>query len=95
MIFDFGQTIQLERFDLAVYNGHTRSSRLLFSVSNDGVNWTHLYGGDTVGDTSGFIPYNFPSPQFRYFRVAVFGSTDALQVPEWVSISELKFFVKK
>lgn len=95
IVFDFGQTIQLERFDVAVYNGHTRSSRLMFSVSNDGVNWTHLYGGDTVGDTSDFIPYNVPSPQFRYFRAAVFGSTDAVTFPEWVSLSELKFFVKK
>ncbi len=95
IVFDFGQTIQLERFDAAVWAGHTRSSRLMFSVSEDGVTWTHLYGGDTVGDTSDFIPYNFPSPQLRYFRVAVFGSTDAIQVPEWVSLSELKFFVKK
>ncbi|SDD04984.1 Heparinase II/III-like protein [Paenibacillus sp. UNCCL117] len=95
IIFDFDQTIQLERFDVAIYNGHTRSSRLMFSVSNDGVNWTHLYGGETVGDTSDFIPYHFPSPQFRYFRVAVFGSTDAITFPEFVSISELNFYVKK
>ncbi|TYP76631.1 heparinase II/III-like protein [Paenibacillus methanolicus] len=95
IIFDFGETIQLERLDAAVYNGHTRSSRLMFSVSDDGVNWTHMYGGDTLGDTSDFIPYNFPSPQFRYFRVAVFGSTDAIALPEWVSLSELKFFVKQ
>ncbi|CAI6080688.1 stalk domain-containing protein [Cohnella sp. JJ-181] len=93
--FDFGETIQLERFDLAIYNGHTRSSRIMFSVSDDGVNWTNVYGGDTVGDTSDFMPFNFPSIDARYFRVAVFGSTDALLNPEWVSFSEMKFFVKK
>ncbi|UKS29495.1 stalk domain-containing protein [Paenibacillus sp. HWE-109] len=95
IIFDFGETIQLERFDAAIYNGHTRSSRIMLSVSEDGEHWTHVYGGDTVGDTSDFIPFNFPSPKFRYFRVAVFGSTDALSNPEWISFSEMKFFVKK
>ncbi|MDG0794949.1 stalk domain-containing protein [Cohnella ginsengisoli] len=95
VVFDFGSQIQLERLDAAIYNGHTRSSRLMFSVSDDGENWTNVYGGDTVGDTSDFIPFNFPSLNCRYVRVAVFGSTDGTTFPEWVSISELKFFVKK
>ncbi|MDI4649897.1 stalk domain-containing protein [Cohnella hashimotonis] len=95
VVFDFGSQIQLERLDVAVYNGHTRSSRLMFSVSNDGENWTNVYGGDTIGDTSDFMPFNFPSLNARYFRLAVFGSTDGTTNPEWVSISELKFFVKK
>ncbi|TYP79417.1 stalk domain-containing protein [Paenibacillus methanolicus] len=94
VIFDFGETIQLERLDLAIYNGHTRSTRLMLSISDDGENWTHVYGGDTVGDSSDFIPFNFPSVTGRYFRVGVFGSTDAVTYPEWVSISEMKFYVK-
>lgn len=95
IIFDFGETIQLERFDVAIFNGHKRSSRIMFSVSQDGENWTHVYGGDTVGDTSNFMPFNLPSTNCRYLRAAVFGSTDALSNAEWVSFSEMKFFVKK
>ncbi|SDD50870.1 F5/8 type C domain-containing protein [Paenibacillus sp. UNCCL117] len=95
IIFDFGGTTQLERLDLAIFNGHTRSIRLMLSISDDGEHWTHVYGGDTVGDSSDFIPFNFPSVNGRYFRVGVFGSTDAVTYPEWVSISEMKFFVKK
>ncbi|MNI23138.1 Heparin and heparin-sulfate lyase precursor [compost metagenome] len=96
IIFDFGETIQLERFDVAVHNySQTRKNKLMFSVSEDGENWTHVYGGDTAENASGFIPFNFPSLNCKYFRVAVFGSPDVTTVPEWVSISELKFFVEK
>lgn len=93
--FDFGEEIQLERVDIAIYNGHTRSSRMMFSVSDDGENWDIIYGGDTLGDTSDFLPFNLPSVKCRYFRLSVFGSTDAMVTPEWLSIQEMKFFVKK
>jgi len=95
IIFDFGETIQLERLDVAIFDGHMRSIKMMFSVSEDGENWTNVYGGITEGDTSDFIPFNFPSLNSRYFRVAVFGSPDATENPEWASFSEMKFFVKK
>ncbi|UKS29496.1 stalk domain-containing protein [Paenibacillus sp. HWE-109] len=96
IIFNFGETIQLERLDVAMHNyGKMRSNKLMFSVSEDGENWTHVYGGVTAPNASGFIPFNFSSLSCKYLRVAVFGSPDATADPEWVSISELKFFVKK
>ncbi|SDD05018.1 Heparinase II/III-like protein [Paenibacillus sp. UNCCL117] len=98
LLFNFGETIQLERFDATVFNwGDTRSNKLMLSVSEDGETWTNVYGGTTAAGNNGdVLSFNFPSVNTKYFRVAVFGSLETqVENPEWVSFSEMKFFVKK
>ncbi|MDG0794947.1 stalk domain-containing protein [Cohnella ginsengisoli] len=97
VIFDFGSAIQLERLDATVFNwGQTRSNKLMISVSQDGDAWTNVYGGVTAPSGDGHTDtFNFPSVSARYVRVAVFGSPDATVNPDFVSFSELKFFVEK
>jgi len=96
IVFDFGSSIELERVDIAPHNySQTRTNRFMLSVSQDGENWTHVYGGDAVGNSGAFIPFNLPSLNCRYLRVAVFGSIDAPSLQDYVSFSEMKFYVKK
>lgn len=97
IVFDFGAPIELERVDIAPHNyAQTRTNRFMLSVSQDGENWTNVYGGDTVGDAGAFIPFNFPSLNCRYLRVAVFGTiTPSVSNPTYVSFSEIKFYVEK
>ncbi|WP_271752263.1 stalk domain-containing protein [Cohnella sp. JJ-181] len=97
IVFDFGTSIDLERVDIAPHNyAQTRTNRFMLSVSQDGENWTNVYGGDTVGDAGAFIPFNLPSLNCRYLRVAVFGTiTPSAANPTFVSFSEMKFYVEK
>lgn len=98
IIFHFGASIKLERFDATVFNwGQTRSNKLMLSVSDNGETWTNVYGGTTApGKDGDVITFNFPSLNCKYFRVAVFGSAETdVKNPDYVSFSELKFYVKK
>ncbi|WP_158543641.1 stalk domain-containing protein [Cohnella sp. OV330] len=97
IVFDFGAPIELERVDIAPHNyAQTRTNRFMLSVSQNGENWTDVYGGDAVGDAGAFITFNLPSLNCRYFKVTVFGSTTPqVSNPTFVSFSEMKFYVEK
>lgn len=97
IVFNFGQSVELEKLDIAFFNyGQARQNKVLFSVSQDGVNWTDIYGGYTAANASGFIPYDFDSLNCKYFRVMGFGSPDAPpENKDFISISEMKFYVEK
>jgi hypothetical protein len=84
--YDLGQSQPICNVDIAWYRGNLRENTFTISVSNDGINFTPIFSGQSSGGTTGLEPYNVPDTMGRYMRITVTDNTEN----SWSSITEVK-----
>lgn len=85
---DLGKACEVDRVYLSAWLGAVPNGRkLLFSIetSEDGVNYTEVYKGNTSGKGEDLEPFDFERCNARYIRVNCNGTTTG----DWNSILEL------
>ncbi len=86
LLMDLGSVQPLTGAAVAWHQGNARQNHFLLSTSQDGVNFTQAYAGDSAL-TLAAQTYAFSSPrQARYVRITVNGNT----VNDWASITEAR-----
>ena len=84
--YDLGESQPICNVDIAWYRGDTRVNSFTISVSNDGINFTPIFSGQSSGETTGLERYNVPDTMGRYMRITVTGNTEN----NWSSITEVR-----
>jgi hypothetical protein len=72
--------------DIAWYRGDLRVNTFTISASNDGINFTPIFSGQSSGRTTGLESYNVPDTMGQYVRITVTDNTEN----SWSSISEVR-----
>jgi hypothetical protein len=72
--------------DIAWYRGNLRENTFTISVSNDGINFTPIFSGQSSGETTGLESYNVPDTMGRYMRITVTDNSEN----NWASITEVR-----
>ena len=84
--YDLGESQPICNVDIAWYRGNLRVNTFTISVSNDGINFTPIFSGQSSGETTGLEPYNVPDTMGKYMRITVTGNTEN----SWSSITEVR-----
>ena len=84
--YDLGQSQPICNVDIAWYRGNLRENTFTISVSNDGINFTPIFSGQSSGETTGLERYNVPDTMGRYMRITVTDNTEN----SWSSITEVR-----
>ena len=84
--YDLGQSQPICNVDIAWYRGNLRENTFTISVSNDGINFTPIFSGQSSGETTGLEPYNVPDTMGRYMRITVTDNSEN----NWASITEVR-----
>ena len=69
--YDLGESQPICNVDIAWYRGNLRENTFTISVSNDGINFTPIFSGQSSGETTGLERYNVPDTMGRYMRITV------------------------
>ncbi|WP_171633095.1 Ig-like domain-containing protein [Paenibacillus plantarum] len=90
LIADVGEVKELNKVEIAWYNGTTRRAFFDIEVSQDGVQWNWIYRGEASGVTDNFEVFAFPAnATARYVKVWTTGnSTGGL----FNSIKEMRIY---
>src|SRR5215203_564795 len=83
--YDLGESQPICSVDIAWYRGNLRVNTFTISVSNDGINYQHIFSGQSSGKTAGLESYNVPDTIGQYMRITVTGNTEN----SWSSITEV------
>src|ERR687898_1824192 len=81
--YDLGESQPICSVDVAWYRGDLRVNRFTISVSNDGINFSPIFSGQSSGKTTGLESYNVPDTIGQYMRITVTGNTEN----SWSSIT--------
>ena len=84
--YDLSESQPICNVDIAWYRGNLRENTFTISVSNDGINFTPLFSGQSSGETTGLERYNIPDTMGRFVRITVTDNTDN----DWASITEVR-----
>jgi F5/8 type C domain/Putative metal-binding motif len=84
--YDLGEPHPICNVDVAWYRGNFRVNTFTVSVSNDGINFTPVFSGQSSGQTIGLERYDVRDTMSRYVRITVTGNTEN----RWSSISEVR-----
>lgn len=89
LVMDFGKEIHIDKLMMSFLEGNKRITKFEILVSNDGVNYTEAYRGQSGGLTTELeeFPVNASG---RYVKLSCHGNT----LNNWNSISELITLVK-
>jgi hypothetical protein len=83
--YDLGAQLNMCGTEIAWYNGASRKSNFVVSVSADGTAFTNVFTGTSSGTTTALETMPF-SATGRYVKITVNGNT----VNDWASITEVK-----
>ena len=84
--YDLGESQPICHVDIAWYRGNLRENTFTISVSNDGINFTPIFSGQSSGETTGLESYNVPDTMGRYMRITVTDNSEN----NWASITEVR-----
>src|SRR5215207_1954975 len=84
--YDLGESQPICNVDIAWYRGNFRVNAFTISGSNDGINFTPIFSGQSSGKTIGLERYDVRDTMSRYLRITVTGNTEN----SWSSISEVR-----
>src|SRR5215204_7768887 len=84
--YDLGESQPICNVDIAWYRGNFRVNAFTISGSNDGINFTPIFSGQSSGKTIGLERYDVADTMSRYLRITVTGNTEN----SWSSISEVR-----
>jgi len=85
-MYDLGSTQNITACSIAWYNGNTRKSNFVISLSVDGNTWSNVFSGSSSGGLS--LENYAVSGSGRYVKITVNGNT----VNDWASITETKIY---
>jgi F5/8 type C domain len=83
--YDLGESQPICNVDIAWYRGNLRENTFTISVSNDGINFTPIFSGQSSGGTTAPESYNVPDSMGRYVRITVTDNSEN----NWASITEV------
>ena len=86
IMYDLGSTQNITACSIAWYNGNTRKSNFVISLSVDGNTWSNVFSGSSSGGLS--LENYAVSGSGRYVKITVNGNT----VNDWASITETKIY---
>lgn len=87
--FDFGKETSVGGFALAVSQPETRAYSFTLQKSDDGVNWTDFFDGNTVKTSDPFPQqYSFDAQTMRYIRIFCKGYDGGT----WNTYMEVRFY---
>jgi hypothetical protein len=84
--YDLGESQPICNVDIAWYRGNLRVNTFTISASNDGINFTPIFSGQSSGKTIGLERYDIPNVIAKYMRITVTGNTEI----SWSSITEVR-----
>lgn len=84
LVMDFGRRVEVDKLMMAFLEGNLRSTKFEILVSDDGVNYTEVYAGQSSGTTLELeeFPVNAPA---RFIKLSCHGNT----LNTWNSITEV------
>lgn len=85
---DLGKTRMVDAVTFIFYNGTERVTYFDISVSEDGINWTKLFTGESSGETDESETYSVGGTRARYVRIDAKGTN----VGSWNSFSEIEIY---
>ncbi len=92
LMFELDDVFPVEKIGIAWYNGETRVGKYKLEISEDGVNWTTIYNGDTLSYKGNQPEYkDVGGRNVKYVKVTGYGTT----VNQFVMISELQVLGNK
>lgn len=92
--YDLGGSQSIGYIGIAMYKGDERATLFDILVSDDDVNWTEVYRGQSSGETSYMEAYDIDDVTARYVKVVGHGyvkNKDG-KTGEWNSITEVHIF---
>ncbi|RKH04712.1 carbohydrate-binding protein [Corallococcus sp. CA053C] len=84
--YDLGATKGLGGVSVAWHQGNTRINTFTVSVSPDGMSYTQVYSGKSLGTTTAAETYSFTPVNTRRVRISVQGNN----LNDWASIAEAR-----
>ncbi|MEE1012796.1 MAG: discoidin domain-containing protein, partial [Clostridia bacterium] len=90
--FDLGKAKQVDYITLAFMSGDQRIAYLEVATSDDGIEWTTRYSGQSSGKTLDDEKFPVGAKSARYVRVVVAGTS--VSRVGWNSVTEFKAFGK-
>jgi F5/8 type C domain len=84
--YDLGEPQPICNVDIAWYRGDLRVNTFTVSVSNDGINFTPIFSGQSSGRTTGLESYDVRDTMAKYVRITVTDNTEN----DWSSITEVR-----
>ena len=88
--YDLGEVVSVARVFIAWYAGDQRRERFEMAVSDNGDQWTEVFGGSSSGTAPGPELCNIPPFRARYVRITGHGNTGNF----WNSMGEVFFLGK-
>lgn len=85
--FDFGEVKDISGVSMAFYDGNARSFLYQIWYSQDGINFTHVFTGQSTGTTNDWESLAIPG-KVRYIRYVGYGNTSS----KWNSITEFRAY---
>ncbi len=85
---DLGTEQKFNEIAMSFMSGHTRSTKLVFSVSNDGETWTELWSGLSCGTTEELEFFDLGDVTARYIKIGCNGNTSP-SATSWNSVTEI------
>jgi hypothetical protein len=87
--YDLGESKEVGNVAIALYAGDQRYTVFDIDVSQDGINWTKAFAGQSSGTTTNYELYDLASYQARYVRIIGYGNS----ISSWNSITEVKIYL--
>lgn len=88
---DLGTMRTVNYASLSFASGDSRIVTFDIQISEDGLNWQTIYGGDSTGTTAGMETYRLEEAQGRYVRFVGYGNT----TNTWNSVQEFELYTKR
>jgi hypothetical protein len=83
--FDLGESVLVDRVDVAWYRGTSRRFIFDLQVSANALEWQTVHSGLSSGTTIELEPYSFDAVSAQYVRIVGHGNTEIM----WNSITEV------
>ena len=88
ILYDIGSVNTVANLDIAFFSGDVRSTIFDIQVSEDSVNWTEVFSGQSSGTTTSQESFDFTDLSGRYIRLDCHGNTSN----DWNSITEVDIY---
>ncbi len=85
---DLGTEQKFNEIAMSFMSGHTRQTKLVFSISNDGENWTQLKETLSCGTTEELEFFDLGDVSARYIKIGCNGNTSP-SATSWNSVTEI------
>ena len=92
VIYDFGEVKPVDKVLLAFYSGNRRKAIFDIEVSEDNINWTQVFSGESSGKTLDYEYFDIGSQKARYLKIVGHGADTK---ENWLSITEFRAFGAK